>query len=442
MKRKFFTKTKIIVIASLIILAVVIGVVQNNASSKALLDSAQTTTIQKGEIQLVSIATGKIASSDEASIKLTGTVSNLFVELGDVVAKGDVLGEYIKQSVVAQDLYSPVSGVITKLPSALDNQFEIADTNVVSMDVLVSESLINKVVLGQYAEVYVSALDQTFYGSVKSKSTAKNTSGQYLIVVELTNQSAPLVVGMSGVAKLNIESYGDYYYHGMVSYGNARVIDVEGTMLSTSVELGQSVKAKQKLGEYQARSMNVSIIASADGIVSKLPSTVSNELVISNPNALELVVNISETDIHKLELNQGAVINVEAIDQSFEGSVVRIGQIGNTALDYTTYPVTIAFDGLDTPLFLGMSGSATIIVESKTDILVVPYEALITDGTNRYVLSADWLQNSNQDQSEYYIPVTTGIADLYTIQVIGDNLEGQEIVIPQSESSFSLFMRP
>lgn len=442
MKKKFWTKRKFIILLVVVGIIALLGFLQARNLRQSVLDSTQTTTIQKGTISLVSIATGKLSSSEEDHLKLVGTVSNLFVELGDTVKKGDHLGEYVKQSAVAQDLYSPVSGIVTKLPSALDNRFEIADANTLAMEVLIPETLINKVTVGQSSEVYVNAVDKTYYGSVKSKDASKNAAGLYPVSVELNRYDGSVLVGMSGVAKLNIESYGDFYYHGLVSYGNAKTLTIDGTILSTEVELGQSVKAKQKLGSYQARSTNSLIIASKDGVVSALPSALANEIVISDPKALQLVVNISETDIHKLKLDQSATISIEAIHQSFEGKVVRIGQIGNTNLDYTTYPVTIEFDAKDAPLFLGMSGSATIVVESKSDILVIPYEALVADGTNRYVISSDWLKSPSKPQSDFYIPVTTGIADLYTIEVSGDGLEGKEIVIPKSSSTFQLFQRP
>ena len=406
----------------------------NNAAS-----NAQTTIINRGEIQLISIATGKIESSDEDTIKLSGAVSQLFVSLGDVVAKGDILGEYTKTSAIAQNLYAPKSGVITKVASAIDSSFEIADRNILAMNMPVSEFQINKVVVGQYAEVYIQAIDTTFYGIVKDKATNVNALGQYIINLEFTNSANNVLVGMNAVAKVNIDGSGDVYYHGSMSYGNPRVIDVNGSMLSTDVAVGDSVSSGQLLGSYQARAQEANIVATRDGIVSALPNSLAMEVVLSNKDALQLVVNIAETDIHKIELDQHATIFIESVKQSFEGHVVAISQIGNTNLDYTTYPITIEFDSADAPIFLGMSASASIVVESKSNILLIPYEALISVDTERYVISADWLKSPSRPQSDFYVPVTTGFADVYNIEVIGDNLEGLEIVVPDTNVGFAIF---
>ncbi len=427
-----------------IIIVVIVGAFMGlrNMAQSNVANNMDTTVISRSSIELVSIATGKIQSSDEDSIKLSGTVSEMFVEVGDIVSKGDILGEYTKTSTTAQELYAPTSGVITKVASALDNSFEIANYSILAMDMPVTEYQINKIALGTYAEVYVQATDETFYGQVRTKSANVNALGQYVLGLEFTNTSSSVVVGMSAVAKVDIPDTGNTYYHGSISYGSAREIEVNGSMLSTNVSVGDYVNSGQSLGTYQARAVDAKIIATRDGVISSLPSTLSGDVVISNPNAYNLVVNIAETDIHKIGFDQKVSIYVESVDQSFDGQIVKISQIGNTNLDYTTYPITIEFDGEDAPIFLGMSGSASIVVESKDNILVVPYEALISEGTERYLIDAAWLDSPARSQSDFYIPVSTGFADVYNVEVFGDNLEGQEIVIPNTSAGFGLPFGP
>lgn len=438
MKKQKKSKRWLIIVGTIVALIIILFFGLSRLAASNVANNAEVSTIVRSEIQLVSIATGKVESSDEDIIKLSGTVSKLFVSVGDVVLKGDVLGEYIKTSTTSLELYATSSGVVTKVANTLDNTFEIADTKTLAMSMPVSEYQIHKVNLGQYAEVYVQAIDSTFYGQVKSKSSSANALGQYTLELEFTNTSDQILVGMNAVAKVNILDTGDVYYHGDISYGNSRELVVNGTMLSINVSVGDRVKSGQSLGTYQARAEDAKIIASRDGVISSLPSSLGGDVVISNPEALQLVVNIAETDIHKLEFDQSVSIYIESVDQSFEGKIVKISQIGNTNLDYTTYPVTIEFDGQEAPIFLGMSGSASIIIESKSNILVVPYEALVSDGTQRYVISADWLNSPSSNQADFYIPVTTGFADVYQVEVIGDNLEGLEIVIPSVSSGFGL----
>ncbi len=442
MKKQKKTKRWLIVLGIIVVIVLAGFFGLRNLAQGSMANSAEVTTISRGDIELVSIATGKIQSSDEDTIKLSGAVSEMFVEVGDVVAKGDILGEYTKTSTTAQELYAPTSGVITKVANSLDSTFEISNYSILAMDMPVNEFQINKISLGQYAEVYVQATDETFYGQVRSKSSNVNALGQYMIGLEFTNTSNKVVVGMSAVAKIDIPDTGNTYYHGSISYGSPREIDVNGTMLSTNVSVGDYVNSGQSLGSYQARAVDAKIIATRDGVVSSVSSALSGDVVISNSDALELVVNIAETDIHKISFDQKVSIYVESVNQSFDGHIVKISQIGNTNLDYTTYPITIEFDGADSPIFLGMSGSASIVVESKTNILVIPYEALVSEGTDRFVIDAAWMDNPGRPQSDFYIPVTTGFADVYRVEVIGDNLEGLEIVVPNQDSGFGLMFGP
>lgn len=441
MEKKPSKKLKRFGIAALILLVLIALVFfQINRARQDRLATTKTFTIETGEISLVSIATGKLTSSDEDKIKLSGTVSSLFVQLGDQVTQGQELGEYTKTGLEALALYAPVGGIVTQLPSGLASEFIISNPSALAMSFSVAEADINRFKLWQSAEVYVGAIDTTFYGSVseiRTYSASVTPATSYTVTVNFDKGDKPALIGMSGVVKTFVEGYGDYYANGKLSSSDQRSIKADGTITSVDVKLGDTVKARQKLGEYQPGSAKTKIIATRDGVVSALPTTVNPELVISNPNALQLVVNIAETDIHKIVAGQEAKVTVEAVDQRFTGTVTRISQIGNTALDYTTYPVTIRFDSPDTPLFIGMSGSAEIVVETKSNILVVPFEALVSEGTKRYLLSADWLKHPNQPQSDFYIPVETGFADVYNVEVIGDNLLGKEIILIEPTTGLS-----
>ena len=229
---------------------------------------------------------------------------------------------------------------------------------------------------------------------------------------------------------------------GRLTSSDESIVAVNGTLSRVLVKVGDEVELDQRIGETRDVMGNrFAIRANKAGIITSLPNAINNEFVISNPNKFKLVVNISERDVSRLELGQSAEIYVQSLDLNFEGTVTNIGLIGNTSLDFSTYPVTVEFDHGDEPLFLGMSASARISVSVFDDILIIPFEALIIDGPQRYVLSADWLQETQRPQRDFYIPVTTGVADVYNVQVSGDNLEGQTIIVLDPSSNFPFFGR-
>lgn len=425
---------------ALIVLTLVLVIILMNFRNQAP-SNVKTYTIEKGKIELLALATGKLTSSNEDRIKLSGSVTDTLVALGDVVNKGDILGEYTRQS-STNSLYAPVSGIVTEVPSALGSTLTIAGSSQYKMVIQLPETELKRVSLGQYAEVYVSAIDQTFYGSVtKINQVATIMGGQSTFGVTLSfdANTDKIRVGMSAVSKMQLEGYGDYYVHGKLEAAQETRVTIDGSLTKLDVKLGDSVNKNQKLGEYQSSlKTNVKIVATRDGIITSIPGGLSTGFVIADPDALELTVDITETDIHKLTLGQKADIYIEAIDRHFEGSIVKIAYVGNTNLDYTTYPVTLEFDKADARVFLGMSGSASIITNTKENILVVPFEAIVTEGTQRYLVSSEWLENSRRPQSEYYLPIETGLADAFYVEVIGADLEGKDVLIIEKTSLFPI----
>ena len=251
----------------------------------------------------------------------------------------------------------------------------------------------------------------------------------------LAARSERFVIEASSISLVSLAS-------GKISSGNVTIQRINTTITQLEVQVGETVEKDQKLGEtLNALGQRVTIRANEPGLITQVPSGLSNEFHIADPTTLQVQIAIGERDIHKISLDQQAIVYIEALDVEFEGVVSAIGLIGNTNLDYTTYPVTISFDQGDADVFIGMSASAKIETSRKDNIAVVPFEAIITSNTNRYVLSAAWLDNPNQPQEDFYIAITTGIADVYNVEIIGSNLIGQEILILPRSSSFPFFNR-
>lgn len=228
---------------------------------------------------------------------------------------------------------------------------------------------------------------------------------------------------------------------GKITSADETEVTFNGTFRRSTVSLGDLVEENDKIGEYVNNMGQLfAIRANRDGLITQVPNAAQSKFVISNPSKFQLDIQITERDIYKIAIGQSATIYVEAVNESYIGEVTEISSLGNTSGDFTTYTVTVGFDHQDTPVYLGMSGSARIVLETFENIAVVPVEALITSEGKRYLLSADWLDNSNLPQSDFYIPITTGVADIYDIEVIGEGLIGKTIVIlPDTGNIFPFF---
>jgi len=231
------------------------------------------------------------------------------------------------------------------------------------------------------------------------------------------------------------------------SFAKGKIVSAEsteysftGSLSSKLVGLGDKVVSGTELGKYINQFGQTKVVLSdISGVVTQIPSSFSNSWIVSNADKLQMSVQISEKDISKITLNQQAFVYIDALKVTVEGVVTDINYLGNTTADYTTYTVTVSFDKADQPIFLGMTGSGKIEISANRDILVVPVEALIESNGKVYLLDSAWLLDVSQKESDFYIEVTVGVADINFVQVSADNLENKEVVILPADAQTGFF---
>ncbi|MBN1212208.1 MAG: efflux RND transporter periplasmic adaptor subunit [candidate division Zixibacteria bacterium] len=107
-------------------------------------------------------------------------------------------------------------------------------------------------------------------------------------------------------------------------------------------------------------------------------------MTISDLSVFEVEVDVDETEIAKVQLDQTAKIRVDAfLDTVFEGSVVEIGNSakvqGQGTENYaTSFRVKIRFAESSDGIRPGMSATVDITTAVSKEALLVPYAALVT----------------------------------------------------------------
>jgi HlyD family secretion protein len=98
------------------------------------------------------------------------------------------------------------------------------------------------------------------------------------------------------------------------------------------------------------------------------------------------VIPFNEVDTAKIKVGQAASLTFDAIpDLIIKGKVIEIASTGNVSQGIVNYDVKISLDETDERIKTEMSVSAVIIVETKTGILLVPSEAVKSQGDIYYV---------------------------------------------------------
>ena len=126
---------------------------------------------------------------------------------------------------------------------------------------------------------------------------------------------------------------------------------VEGTVVSRNVTQGQTVAAS-----FQTPTLF---------------------LIATDLTKMQVDTNISESDIGGIKEGDKATFTVDAFPKRvFEGAVSQVRQSPQTVQNVVTFDAVISVDNGDLVLKPGMTASARIIVDQRSDVMRVPNQAL------------------------------------------------------------------
>jgi HlyD family secretion protein len=127
------------------------------------------------------------------------------------------------------------------------------------------------------------------------------------------------------------------------------------------------------------------IRAPFDGVLARLSvkptDIVSNGTVIGTVVSAQkiLTITLNEVDVAKVRVGQKAKVSFDAVENlTVDGSVSTVDLVGTVSQGVVNYNVEIALDATDERIRSGMSASASIITESKDNVVLVPNSAVKT----------------------------------------------------------------
>ncbi len=355
-----------------------------------------------------------------------GTITNLYIKQGDKISSG------------------------TKIADIVDNQ-----TMTLTIDFLAAFA--ENITVGQTANVELIGSFSTTNGVVSHVSTG-SMPNQYgvsvtAVKIDVTNPGA-ILQGDKATATV-----GDYACNapGTFDYKNSSVVTAEasGTVKTLNVaeddivfngkvlavlenssvqdSLTQSrislEDAKLSLENNYDNLENYNIVAPISGKVIQKNIKAGEKLdnsnnsspmaIISDLSSLVFTISIDELDISQIEVGQKVSITADALEgQNFTGVVDNISIVGTSSNGVTSYPVKVLIDNSEeSDLIPGMNVDATIVVESKENVLRVP-----TTAVNR----GNTVTLSDGTKAE----VKIGLSDGTYVEIIEGLNEGDEIIVP------------
>lgn len=188
-------------------------------------------------------------------------------------------------------------------------------------------------------------------------------------------------------------------------------------------------QAYEKVLSAQADVNSLNVISPINGTVIDISAEENDEIkadqeiiVVSNFNKNKLVISVDELDINKIKLGQAAIVEVDALpNQRINGEVTDIDYEGSASNGVTSYDITIEVDKAD-GIKAGMTATATIFLERKENVLLIPAEALnSTNGRETVTVMVDGQATMKR--------VTTGTNNGTFVEISEGLAEGDQIVI-------------
>lgn len=251
----------------------------------------------------------------------------------------------------------------------------------------------------------------------------------------------------------------------------------QGTKASYQSEQARLLQAKAAVDQTRESLGYTKITAPIDGYITNLPTEVgeivmgslnyqaSVIMVISDLSIIEVEVEVDETDIANVELNQPVEIELDAFpDTTFDG---RVSQIGNTAQvtglgtqdQVTNFLVTILVVDTVPNIKPGMTATCDITTDERDAVVKIPIGAVVlrdeallkknkkesvTDKGAAGPTTLPAAEESDTSSSEKkkplegvfvvrdgraaFMQVVTGIADQQNIEIVS-GLQPEDVVI-------------
>jgi HlyD family secretion protein len=448
-----------IIIVAVAIIAVVIGVFyirgRNQASTATQLQTAE---IARGDLTAMIGATGTVRSNQNAILtwQMSGSVETVHVKIGDRVNAGDVLAMLSETSL-------PQSGILAKsdlvnaqkaLDDLLDSksqqanaQLELANAQKDYDAAVMSRNNVryhaNPSLIENYRSSYVLAQDKL--------DRAKENYDTFANAAEDDLRKAQAYNSLYTAQLERDKAYTNWLWYenpptpqdiavaeGKVAVAGARLADAqrEWDRLKDGPDPADIEAAQAKVAAIQATINMAELTAPFAGTVSTVNVMVgdqvrsgSNAFRIDDLSRLLADVQVSEVDINSVEIGQPVTITFDAIlGQEYRGKVTQVAQVGDVAQGAVNFTVTVEITDADEQVKPGMTAAVNIVVNSLTDVLLVPNRAVrLVDGQRVvYVLRNGQMQA---------IQITLGASSDTVSEVLsGDLKEGDLIILNPSTS--------
>jgi membrane fusion protein, multidrug efflux system len=177
---------------------------------------------------------------------------------------------------------------------------------------------------------------------------------------------------------------------------------------------------KNRIAQLVLRSPVDGIVLREDGEIGEIVDTSDVLFWVGQPKPLQVVAGVNEEDVPRVAVGQKALLRNDGFaGRALSAAVASITPKGDPV--NKTFRVYLSLPD-DTPLRIGMSIEANIVVRETSDAAVIPPEALVGDSV--FVVEGDRVAKRT---------VVIGLRGARAIEVREGLAEGERVVAPASD---------
>jgi len=162
-------------------------------------------------------------------------------------------------------------------------------------------------------------------------------------------------------------------------------LDIRSRKITIQQREDALATAREALADTSVRAPFAGVIAKVSA--KKGDSTSSATAVATIVTKQKIAeVSLNEVDAAKVKSGQKATLTFDAIsDLTITGAVAEVDALGTVSQGVVTYAIKIVFDTQDERVKTAMSTSAAIVIDARSDTLLVPNSAVKAQGDMSYV---------------------------------------------------------
>ena len=393
--------------------------------------------VVRGDLVVAVSGSGNIEVSDEMKLTfgVAGRIDKIYVEEGDKVNEGDVLARLETDALElaltqAQVAYVETRAAVTRAQVAITQAQVALQTAEYNLDKAEDTYEWPELEVA-YADIERARLSVENMQDKLADAIENDPGGDHSSLVTLLARAEANLFIVQG--KLDAMLSGDDKEEVAIKKLQVQVAQESLELAQQSLELAQQSPelAQQSLEQVQKQLNDATITAPFDGVVADVNveekdtvSTATTIIHIIDPSGMELKVDVDEIDVAEVKPGQRAIIEVDALpDLLLEGEVGSISLLPEEEGGVIVFEVKINFDAPEgIGLRIGMSASADIVINERSNALLVPDRAIKKDSQGNTVVEV--MVNEQIEERT----VVIGISDGFETEIVNGLEEGEMVI--------------